>query len=167
MNKPEGMKYLIDVACFIVIAVNLPFAVYGYLLFGSEVKGYVFENMPGTTFDNIVRLLLSIELTLTFPIVFKPATLVVEEWMETTYKIIRNKVSMSELPDTSSYVKFYHYFTLQYGMPSLMVKMYESSFMSYTIICIMRTFLVLTAWCVAILIPEFQLVVSFVGGMYH
>ena len=52
-------------------------------------------------------------------------------------------------------------------MPSLIVKMYKSNFMSYTIICIMRTFLVLIAWCVAILIPEFQLVVSFVGGKCH
>ena len=52
------MKYLIDVACFIVIAVNLPFAVYGYLLFGDEMKGYIFENMPGTTFDNVVKLIL-------------------------------------------------------------------------------------------------------------
>lgn len=49
-------------------------------------------------------------------------------------------------------------------MPSFVVKMYENRFMSYTIICIMRTFLVLIAWCVAILIPEFQLAVSFVGG---
>ena len=87
------MKYLVDVACFMVLAVNLPFAIYGYLLFGNETKGYIFENMPGTTFDNIVRLLLSIELSLTFPIVFKPATLVVEEWMESTYISIRNKVS--------------------------------------------------------------------------
>ena len=55
------MKYLIDVACFIAFAVNLPFAVYGYLLFGDEVKGYIFENMPGITFDNVVRLLLSIQ----------------------------------------------------------------------------------------------------------
>lgn len=91
MNKPEHMKHLINVACFLAIAVNLPFAVYGYLLFGNEVRGYVFENMPGTTFDNIVRLLLSIELSLTFPLVFKPATLVVEEWMKT---IITDKVNL-------------------------------------------------------------------------
>ena len=100
------MKYLIDVACFIVIAVNLPFAIYGYLLFGDEVKGYIFENMPGTTFDNVVRLLLSVELSLTFPIVFKPATLVVEEWMETTYKTIRNKVSTLTLPDANFIISF-------------------------------------------------------------
>lgn len=101
MKKPGHMKYLIDAACFIVIAVNLPFAVYGYLLFGNEVKGYVFENMPGTTFDNIVRFLLSVELSLTFPIVFKPATLVVEEWMESIYETIRNKVS--SYVDTCAY----------------------------------------------------------------
>ena len=94
MKKPERMKYLIDAACFVVLSVNLPFAIYGYLLFGNETRGYIFENMPGTTFDNIVRLLLSVELSLTFPLVFKPATLVVEEWMETTYMTIRNKVSI-------------------------------------------------------------------------
>ena len=93
MKKPKRMKYLVDVACFIVLGVNLPFAIYGYLLFGNETRGYIFENMPGTTFDNIVRLLLSVELSLTFPIVFKPATLVVEEWMESSYMTIRNKVS--------------------------------------------------------------------------
>ena len=93
MKKPEWMKYMVDATCFIVLAVNLPFAVYGYLLFGNETRGYIFENMPGTTFDNVVRLLLSIELSLTFPIVFKPATLVVEEWMETSFVFLRNKVS--------------------------------------------------------------------------
>ena len=93
MKNPKRIKYLVDSACFIVLAVNLPFAVYGYLLFGNETKGYIFENMPGTTFDNVIRLLLSVELSLTFPIVFKPATLVIEEWMDTSYVIIKNKVS--------------------------------------------------------------------------
>jgi len=96
MKRPECMKYLVYAACFIVLAVNLPFAIYGYLLFGNETRGYVFENMPGTTFDNVIRLLLSIELSLTFPIVFKPATLVVEEWMETSYATIKRKVSRVE-----------------------------------------------------------------------
>ena len=41
--------------------------------------GYIFENLPGGTFNNIVRLFLSMELTLTFPIVFKPASDVMEE----------------------------------------------------------------------------------------
>ena len=41
--------------------------------------GYVFENLPGGWFNDTVRLLLSLELTLTFPIVFKPASEVAEE----------------------------------------------------------------------------------------
>lgn len=41
--------------------------------------GYVFSNLPGNWFNTIVRLFLSIELTLTFPIVIKPATDVMEE----------------------------------------------------------------------------------------
>jgi len=41
--------------------------------------GYIFQNLPGGTFNDVVRILLSIELTLTFPIVIKPATDVMEE----------------------------------------------------------------------------------------
>ena len=41
--------------------------------------GYIFENLPGGTFNDIVRLFLSLELMLTFPIVFKPASDVMEE----------------------------------------------------------------------------------------
>lgn len=43
------------------------------------VLGYIFENIPGGVFNDIVRVCLSIELTLTFPIVFKPASDVMEE----------------------------------------------------------------------------------------
>lgn len=93
MKKPQQMKYVLDAACVIVLTVNLPFALYGYLLFGNEVKGYCFENMPGGTFENIVRLMLSLELTLTFPIVFKPASEVVEEWIDTAYNRAKSRVS--------------------------------------------------------------------------
>ena len=41
--------------------------------------GYVFSNLPGNWFNTIVRLFLAIELTLTFPIVIKPAVDVMEE----------------------------------------------------------------------------------------
>lgn len=43
------------------------------------ILGYIFENLPGGTFNDIVRIFLSLELTLTFPIVIKPATDVMEE----------------------------------------------------------------------------------------
>ena len=39
----------------------------------------MFQNLPGGYFNDIVRIFLSLELTLTFPIVIKPATDVVEE----------------------------------------------------------------------------------------
>ena len=93
MKKPQQMNYVLDAACVIVISVNLPFALYGYLLFGNQVKGYCFENIPGGTFENIVRLMLSLELTLTFPIVFKPASEVVEEWINSIYASVKSKVS--------------------------------------------------------------------------
>ena len=39
----------------------------------------MFENLPGGVFYDLVRVFLSVELTLTFPIVFKPASDVAEE----------------------------------------------------------------------------------------
>ncbi|CAI8048051.1 Proton-coupled amino acid transporter 4 [Geodia barretti] len=79
MKYPHRMQYVLDAALVIVLSVNLPFAIYGYLLFGSATKGYVFENLPGGVFYDLVRVFLSVELTLTFPIVFKPASDVAEE----------------------------------------------------------------------------------------
>ena len=38
--------------------------------------------------------------------------------------------------------------------------------MYYAIVCFMRSLLVLIAWSVAILIPEFQLAIAFVGGIH-
>ncbi len=96
------MSGVLDLAALTVVVVNLPFALYGYLMFGSSTKGasqqcnfliyiftspfdlythtgYIFENLAGGTFNDVVRILLSIELTLTFPIVIKPATDVMEE----------------------------------------------------------------------------------------
>ena len=54
MKRPRNMQYVIDAAAFIVVAVNLPFALYGYLLFGHQVKGYCFENIYGL-YPDIVR----------------------------------------------------------------------------------------------------------------
>ena len=50
-------------------------------------------------------------------------------------------------------------------MPSFIVTAYENDFIWRAIVCVMRTLLVLIAWSVAILIPEFQLAISLVGGI--
>lgn len=39
MKYPNRMQYVLDAACIIVLVVNVPFAIYGYLLFGSVTKG--------------------------------------------------------------------------------------------------------------------------------
>ena len=103
MKHSQYMTYVLDAAALVVVGINLPFALYGYFLFGSETQGkvfsitkllqrklsfpyilsvfsgYIFENMPGGAFNDTVRIFLSLELTLTFPIVFKPASDVMEE----------------------------------------------------------------------------------------
>ena len=44
--------------------------------------GYVFSNLPGNAFNTLVRAFLSLELTMTFPIVLKPASDVIEQIMK-------------------------------------------------------------------------------------
>ena len=45
-------------------------------------SGYVFSNLPGNAFNTLVRAFLSLELTMTFPIVLKPASDVIEQIMK-------------------------------------------------------------------------------------
>ena len=82
MAKPTQMNVVLLIAGAVVVIVNLPFAVYGYLLFGADTKGVIFDNLPSGIFNNIVRLMLSAELTLTFPLVFKPASQIFENYLE-------------------------------------------------------------------------------------
>ena len=86
MAKPTQMNVVLLVAGFVVVVVNLPFSIYGYLLFGSDTQGVIFDNLPNGTFNNIVRLMLSAELTLTFPLVFKPASQVFENYLDLYFK---------------------------------------------------------------------------------
>lgn len=44
---------------------------------------------------------------------------------------------------------------------------FEKSIVRYTIICVLRSLLVLLSWSVALLIPQFQLCVAFIGGKYQ
>ena len=82
MAKPTQMNIVLLVAGAVVVIVNLPFAIYGYLLFGSGTRGVIFDNLPSGIFNNIVRLMLSVELTLTFPLVFKPASQIFENYLD-------------------------------------------------------------------------------------
>lgn len=39
MKKPKNMPRVLDVAAMVVVGINLPFALYGYLLFGDNTRG--------------------------------------------------------------------------------------------------------------------------------
>ena len=39
MKSPRSMPAVLDVAALVVVGVNVPFAVYGYLLFGGNTEG--------------------------------------------------------------------------------------------------------------------------------
>lgn len=76
--------------------------------FFCESIGYIFTNLPGNWFNTIVRAFLSIELTLTFPIVIKPASDVVEE-------ILRNvlMVGIKDFNSTLTHYRFFFFFFAQ------------------------------------------------------
>ena len=44
MKKPRSMPTILDFAALMVVGVNLPFALYGYLLFGSNTQGKCITN---------------------------------------------------------------------------------------------------------------------------
>lgn len=71
--------------------------------------------MPGGTFNDIVRLFLSLELTLTFPIVIKPASEVAEEIMEGVLRVRRHPVTHVRYP----FLCFVVYFTKIFHLFSL------------------------------------------------
>jgi len=39
MRRPKNMPILLDFAALTVVLANLPFALYGYLLFGEQIQG--------------------------------------------------------------------------------------------------------------------------------
>ena len=39
MKRPKNMPIVLDFAALVVVGLNIPFAVYGYLLFGTATEG--------------------------------------------------------------------------------------------------------------------------------
>ena len=39
MKRPRNMPVILDLAALTVVGINLPFALYGYLLYGSNTDG--------------------------------------------------------------------------------------------------------------------------------
>ena len=39
MKKPQNMPKILDMTALVVVGINVPFAIYGYLLFGENTQG--------------------------------------------------------------------------------------------------------------------------------
>lgn len=78
MAEPRAMASVLRAACSLVLLLNVPFAVVGYLAFGSATQGYVFCNLPHSTAADLVRLTLVLELLCTYPLVLHPAVLILD-----------------------------------------------------------------------------------------
>jgi proton-coupled amino acid transporter len=79
MIRPERF-HRVSIITFSTCAVlSGGFGVLGYLLFGSETQQIVLLNVQGSYFVSAVKLLLCVDLLLTYPVVMRPSIVIVEQ----------------------------------------------------------------------------------------
>jgi proton-coupled amino acid transporter len=81
MKQPERVNEVFGYAGAIVIAVNLPLAIIGYLAFGASSSGLIICNLPQNKFLHAIQIFLSLELLLSIPLDALPAAVTIEEWV--------------------------------------------------------------------------------------
>lgn len=82
-------------ACGVVSGI---FGVIGYLLFGTETQQIVLLNVQGSIFVSAVKLLLCIDLLLTYPVVMRPSIVIVEQSLS---KLVGSPKSGAKTPSPS------------------------------------------------------------------
>ena len=53
MKKPQNMPKILDMTALVVVGINVPFAIYGYLLFGENTQGMYGHSIFATKYDQI------------------------------------------------------------------------------------------------------------------
>jgi proton-coupled amino acid transporter len=101
MAQPERFQSVAQKtfgACGVVSGI---FGVIGYLLFGNETQQIVLLNVQGSIFVSAVKLLLCIDLLLTYPVVMRPSIVIVEQSLSTIVgspKATTSKTSALSVP---------------------------------------------------------------------
>ena len=79
MKNPERFSAVATKTFAACAVLSGSFGVIGYLLFGAETNQIVLLNVQGSFFVSAVKLLLCVDLLLTYPVVMRPSIVIVEQ----------------------------------------------------------------------------------------
>jgi len=79
MARPQHFDSVSRITFILCAFVSGGFGILGYLLFGEETQQIVLLNVEGSLFVSAVKLLLCIDLILTYPVVMRPTIVIVEQ----------------------------------------------------------------------------------------
>ncbi len=79
MIRPEKFHSVAIITFSVCAVLSGSFGVIGYLLFGRETQQIVLLNVHGSYFVSAVKLLLCVDLLLTYPVVMRPSIVIVEQ----------------------------------------------------------------------------------------
>lgn len=79
MIRPEQFHSVAIITFSVCAVISGSFGVIGYLLFGQETQQIVLLNVHGSYFVSAVKLLLCVDLLLTYPVVMRPSIVIVEQ----------------------------------------------------------------------------------------
>jgi proton-coupled amino acid transporter len=93
MARPENFESVINITFGVCAVLSGAFGVIGYLLFGADTQQIVLLNVEGSYFVLSVKLLLCVDLLLTYPVVMRPSILIVEQSVAVWFgakKVVKN-----------------------------------------------------------------------------
>jgi proton-coupled amino acid transporter len=79
MAQPEKFEQVASVTFTTCAVLSGGFGIIGYLLFGEETRQIVLLNVQGSLFVSAVKLLLCVDLLLTYPVVMRPSIVILEQ----------------------------------------------------------------------------------------
>ena len=84
MEHPERFEQVARMTFLACAVLSGSFGILGYLLFGPDTNQIVLLNVQGSFFIAAVKLLLCVDLLLTYPVVMRPSIVIVEQSVQLT-----------------------------------------------------------------------------------
>jgi proton-coupled amino acid transporter len=94
MARPENFEQVASVTFITCAVLSGGFGIIGYLLFGEETQQIVLLNVQGSLFVSAVKLLLCVDLLLTYPVVMRPSIVILEQTLVTNKNDKRTEWAM-------------------------------------------------------------------------
>lgn len=81
MQKPSDFMPSVYASFAVTTVLNVFFGAVGYALWGTAAKGVIIYNLQGGIFPKLVKILLTLDLTFSFPVVMSPARELTERFV--------------------------------------------------------------------------------------